>query len=107
MKRFLYLLEFSLFYFRELVACNLRVAYDILTPTHHMQPAFVSLPCHALSERQLLVLANLITMTPGTLSLYVQDDLSHLVIHCMYADDPEALIENLQCDYVRRVCRVF
>ena len=105
--RSLRLLEFILFYIVDSVISNFKVAWDILTPTDYMKPAFIELNTVGLSDRQLLALSNLISMTPGTLSLDVRDDRSALMIHCMYAGDPEALLKNLESNYVRRVRNVF
>ena len=101
------IIDFFFFYLKELVASNVKVAFDVLTPTHHMSPAFLELPVEGLSDRQLLALSNLISMTPGTLSLDIRDDRSTLMIHCMYAKDPAAILENLSANYLRRVRDVF
>lgn len=105
--RFFKLIEFILFYMKELVASNIRVAFDVLTPTHHMKPAFIELPTEGLNDRQLIALSNLISMTPGTLSLDIRDDQSALMIHCMYAKEPEKILDNLTENYLRRVRDVF
>lgn len=75
------------FFIRELVVSNLRVAHDVLTPTHHMRPAVIAVPLDAKTDGEITILANLITLTPGTLSLDVSSDRSVLYIHVMYLDD--------------------
>lgn len=82
---------FLLFYIKEVILSNVRVAYDVLTPTHHMKPGFVAIPLNNLTERQILVLGNLVTMTPGTLSMDVSSDRKTLYLHAMYIDDPDAV----------------
>jgi len=101
-------LAFLPFYLKEVVLSNLRVAYDVLTPTHHMKPAIIALPISDLSDRQLMFLANLITMTPGTLSIDIADDRHTLFIHTMYLDsDPETYKANLKADYEKRIRNAF
>lgn len=107
LKRLIYSVEFISFYAWEVILSNLKVAWDVVTPTHHMKPAIVSIPLDDLTERQIFVLANLITMTPGTLSLDVSADRQQLYIHAMYAEDPVAYTQSLRDDYVKRVLRVF
>mgnify|MGYP002623160404 CR=1 FL=1 len=85
-KRIINLLFFILFYAKEVVMSNLRVAHDVLTPTHHMKPGILRLPLDNLTDRQLLMMANLVTMTPGTLGLQVSDDAKSLYIHAMYVN---------------------
>ena len=48
------------------------------------------------------VLANLITMTPGTLSLDVSPDRKTLYVHAMYINDPEALRCDIKENLERR-----
>ncbi|OOG27628.1 Na+/H+ antiporter subunit E [Thioalkalivibrio denitrificans] len=75
------------FFIKELVKSNLRVAHDVLTPTHHMRPAVIAFPLIAESDGEITILANLISLTPGTLSLDVSSDRKVLYIHVMYFDD--------------------
>jgi multicomponent Na+:H+ antiporter subunit E len=97
---------FVLFYVKEVVISNFRVAHDVLTPTHHMKPGFLAIPLDDLSERQILVLANLITMTPGTLSMDVSTDRKTLYLHAMYIDDPETVRQEVAV-YQRKIREVF
>ena len=105
--RLFYLIEFSLFYLKEVIMSNLKVAYDVVTPNYYMQPAFIELNIEGLTDRQILFLANLITMTPGTLSLDVPEDKKQLKIHSMYVDDPKAAVEELETQILRRIRNVF
>lgn len=75
------------FFIKELVKSNLRVAHDVLTRTHHMRPAVIAFPLEATTDGEITILANLISLTPGTLSLDVSSDRSVLYIHVMYLDD--------------------
>jgi len=105
--RVLHLFEFILFYLREIVMSNLRIAYDVLTPRHRMKPGIIYVEVGHLSEKQLAAMANLITMTPGTLGMYVSKDRSRLYIHSMYMDKNAAEIgADLSRDYARRVQNV-
>ncbi|MCS3902924.1 multicomponent Na+:H+ antiporter subunit E [Methylohalomonas lacus] len=93
---------FTLFYIWEIIRSNVRVAYEVLTPTHYMKPGVIGLPLDSDSDAVISLLANLITMTPGTLSLDVSNDRRMLFIHAMYIDDEEALRRDLK-DLERRV----
>jgi len=101
------LLTFLAFYLWEVLLSNFRVAYDVLTPTHHMKPGFVAIPLGELTDLQVLVLANLITMTPGTLSLDISSDRSTLYLHAMYVDDPAELRKQIVEVYQRKIREVF
>ena len=108
MTRLLRFLEFLAFYLKEIAVSNVRIAHDVLTPRHRMKPGIISIEVGDLGERQLAAMANLITMTPGTLGVYVSQDRSLLYIHSMYIDkDAETLGKELARDYGGRVKRVF
>jgi multicomponent Na+:H+ antiporter subunit E len=91
-------LDLALFFICELVLANLRVAYEILTPRHHMKPGIVGIPLDASTDLEITALANIITLTPGTLSLDISPDRRVLYIHAMYVD-----VHNL--DQVRRAIK--
>ncbi|CAN5735067.1 Na+/H+ antiporter subunit E [soil metagenome] len=97
------LAAFLAFYLVELVRANLRVAYDVITPSHHMHPGIVAIPLEARSNVEITLLANLITMTPGSLSLDVSDDRSTLYVHSMFMSDPEAFRDTIKREFERRV----
>lgn len=84
-------IRFSLFFLKELIMSSLRVAYDVVTPTYHMKPGIVAIPIEAKTDIEITMLANLISLTPGTLSLDVSFDRKTLYIHAMFVEDPEAM----------------
>lgn len=96
---------FALFYVWELILSSLRVAYDVLTPTFHMNPGILAMPLDAKSDAEITTVANLISLTPGTLSLDLSPDRKMLYIHAMYVDDddPNALRQSLKDEMESRV----
>jgi multicomponent Na+:H+ antiporter subunit E len=90
------LVSFALYFFRALVISNLRVAYDVLTPTHLMKPAVIRMPLRARSPGEITVLANLISLTPGTLSLDIDEEDFVLYVHVMYLEAGEETLRELQ-----------
>jgi multicomponent Na+:H+ antiporter subunit E len=97
------LISFTGFYLWELLKSNAIIAYDVLTPTHHMRPGVVAVPLEAMTDLEITVLANLITMTPGTLSLDVSPDRGTLFVHAMYIDDPDTLRREIKENFESRV----
>lgn len=94
---------FLFFYLWELVLSNLRVARDVIRPRSHASPAIVAIPVEGLSPPQITLLANLITMTPGTLSIDTSDDRRTLYIHAMFVDDVQKLRDEIEHSLTRRV----
>lgn len=97
---------FGLFFIKELIQANLRVAYDVLPPRHHMRPGIVAIPLDLKTDLEITVLTTLITLTPGTLSLHVTDDRRTLYIHAMYIDDIDKLKNSIKEGFERRVREV-
>ncbi|WGI24187.1 Na+/H+ antiporter subunit E [Halomonas alkaliantarctica] len=94
------------FFLKELVQANLRVAFDIVTPPWHMTPGVIAMPLSARTEMEITMVANLISLTPGTLSLDVSDDRKVLYIHAMFLDNEEELRRNLK-EMERRALELF
>jgi multicomponent Na+:H+ antiporter subunit E len=99
-------ISFALYFFYELVVSNLRIAVDILRPKLQMTPSIVAVPLDAKTDFEIMLLANLITLTPGTLSLEVSEDRTTLYVHAVYASDPETTVREIKTGFERRVLEV-
>jgi multicomponent Na+:H+ antiporter subunit E len=99
-------LAFLAYYLKEMVVSNLIIARDIVTPTHYMRPGVVAIPLRARTDFEITLLANLITMTPGTLSLDISADRKTLFVHAMYIDNPESLRAEITGNLERRVLEI-
>jgi multicomponent Na+:H+ antiporter subunit E len=102
-RKSLLLVRFAAFYVLEVVRSNLRVAVDVATPASRARPAVVAVPLDAQTDAEITLLANLITMTPGSLAIDVSDDRSVIYVHSMFVDDPEAFRRTIKDDFERRV----
>jgi multicomponent Na+:H+ antiporter subunit E len=74
---------------RELARSNLKVAYEVLTPRHRMKPGIVAIPLDTRTDAETLLLANLITLTPGSLTLEIDPATRTLYMHDMYVESAE------------------
>lgn len=97
------LLGFVGFFLRELIVASFRVAHDVVTPRMKLRPGIVAIPLDVRTDGAITLLANLITLTPGALSLDVSPDRSVLFIHSMYASDPDAVRREIKEGFERRV----
>jgi multicomponent Na+:H+ antiporter subunit E len=95
------------FFTWELIKANLRVAYDVISPRQHMRPGVVAIPLDVQSDLEITLLANLITLTPGTLSLDVSTDRAVLYVHSMYIDDVADFRRHIKEGFERRIWEVF
>lgn len=88
------ILELGGFVIREIVVASVRIAADVLTPEHRMRPGVIAYPLDVKTDGEITLLANLISLTPGTLSLDVSEDRSTLYIHVMYIRDRDVEAER-------------
>ena len=91
------------FFLWELVRANLRLAVDVATPSFHMTPGIVAIPLDATRDAEILLLAMLINLTPGSVALDVSDDRTVMYVHVMYMDSPDAARAEIKHGFERRV----
>lgn len=91
----------------DLLRANIRMASIILSPRMRLRPAVVAVPLILKSESAIILLANMMTLTPGTLSLDISTDRQILFIHTVYLDDPEQFRKELLEGYERRLKELF
>ena len=92
----------------ELVKSAVRVFGLVLTPAlSKLQPAFIAYPLTVDRDFEISLLANLITLTPGTLSVDVSDNRRTLYIHAIHAPDPDALREDIATGFERKILEAF
>jgi multicomponent Na+:H+ antiporter subunit E len=87
-----------------LVRANLDMARRVLTPSLPLRPALVRVNTSLRSELGRLVLANSITLTPGTLSIDIEDDT--LIVHwvdCPPGSNVEATTREIAGDFERHL----
>jgi multicomponent Na+:H+ antiporter subunit E len=87
----------------QIVVANLKVVAAILGPRRRLRPALVAVPLDVTTDGQIAALANLISLTPGTLSLDVSPDRRSLYVHAMSASSPDALRREIKEGFERRV----
>jgi multicomponent Na+:H+ antiporter subunit E len=96
-------ISFFFYFLYELVKANLEVAYDVITPKFYMKPGIISVPLDAKTDLEITLLANLITLTPGTLSLDVSEDRKNLFVHAMYITDRDEFIASIKNGFEKRL----
>jgi multicomponent Na+:H+ antiporter subunit E len=99
-------IAFAFFFLYELVKANIHVAYDVITPTFYMTPGIVRVPLDAKTDFEITLLANLISLTPGTLSLDVSEDRKVLYVHSMYIEDKDKFIKGIKNGFERRLLKL-
>lgn len=88
LKRYLMFLKFLGIFSVQMLKANLIMAYRVLSPGPPIKPGVVKIPLRLKSPLGRIVLANSITLAPGTFPLDIEKDF--LTIHWVYklTDDP-------------------
>src|SRR5690625_1529651 len=95
--------KLSVVFFIEVVKSSVRVAYVVLHPRLPVSPGLITVPLDVKSDEAITMLAGLISMTPGSLSVEVSDDRAFLYVHALEADDPEGSVAEFKHVFERRI----
>jgi multicomponent Na+:H+ antiporter subunit E len=109
-KRLWLIVGLIFFFIKELIVSSLRVAKDVLTPGEFkMKSGVVGVPLKVTTDFEITFLANMISLTPGTLSLDISEDRKTLFIHAMYIDneDVEAVRKDIKTGMEKKVLATF
>lgn len=80
---------FHAYFLFEIVKANVAVAADILTPGSRMSAGFIEVPLRCRTSFEIMMLANMITLTPGTVTVAIDATSPTLWCHSLYITTPE------------------
>ena len=100
-KKWLYLIAYLPRFFYEMAKANFDVAYRVITGK--INPGIVKISPNLKSDFSLTLLANSITLTPGTLSVDVDNE-KNLYVHWINVKDE--VLEKMPRDY-KPICSTF
>jgi multicomponent Na+:H+ antiporter subunit E len=92
-------------YLWDLMAASAIVAWEVVTPLHGVRPGIVRVPLKARTDFEIALLSNMISFTPGTLTLGIESDHSAIYVHALHMHSPERVREDVG-RLERRVLRV-
>jgi len=101
------LLSLAILFVKELIVSAWRVARLVLSPRMDLRPGIFSYPLKVDRDFEITLLANLITLTPGTLSVDVSDDRTTLYVHAIDCSDPEAARRDIAEGFERKILEAF
>ncbi|MDX5469786.1 MAG: Na+/H+ antiporter subunit E, partial [Bacteroidota bacterium] len=99
-------LEFFFFLLWEIIISNFRLAITILSPRLNLKHAVIAVPLDIQSEIGVVLLANMISLTPGTLSLDISSNKHMLYVHVYDLDNPETFVKEIKKNYERRIMEI-
>ncbi|WP_127145614.1 Na+/H+ antiporter subunit E [Pelagibacterium montanilacus] len=103
------ILVLAFLFFYELALSAWRVAVLVASPNMHakLRPAIFAYPLTVKSDQEITLLANLMTLTPGTLSIDVAQDRSVIYVHALEMRDKDETIAGIKSGFEARIAEVF
>ncbi len=102
-KRFRAGLNLLLFFLFEMFVSVIRVTWDVITPTHLSDPDIVYVPLDVSTDLEITLLANMVSLTPGSLSLDVSADRKYLIVHAMFTPDHDKVARDIKQGLEKRI----
>lgn len=91
----------------DITISNITAVPLVLGPVRNLRPAFFNLPLDLTDPIAITVLANTITLTPGTVSAYISADRSYILIHGLHVPDIDAAIATIKQRYEAPLKEIF
>jgi multicomponent Na+:H+ antiporter subunit E len=104
--RYFWLFVYLFVFLYECIKANLEVAYLVLHPSMPIRPGIVKVKTELKSELARTLLANSITMTPGTITVDIVGD--YFYIHWIYvkSEDPEVYTKMITGSFEKYIKRI-
>jgi multicomponent Na+:H+ antiporter subunit E len=99
-------LFFAFYVVYQIIKSTLIVVLAVLQPHNRVKPGIVAIPLDATGNVEIMLLATVITLTPGTISVETgrrADGKQVLFVHCLQLDDPSAMADGIKHDFERRI----
>ncbi|MBU1691940.1 MAG: Na+/H+ antiporter subunit E [Gammaproteobacteria bacterium] len=91
----------------DIVIANGAVARRVIGPVARLEPAFVEVPLDLRDPFVATILASIVSLTPGTVSIDVDQESWVLCLHALDAPDPAALIREIKQRYEAPLKEIF
>jgi len=91
----------------DILRANLTVARIVLHPGIRPQPAWLRVPYSLADPRAVVLLATIITTTPGTVSCLVDEERRQILVHALDAPDPDAVVAEILQRYEQPLKEIF
>lgn len=106
-RRVFYILQFSLVFIIALVKANLQVAKIVISPKLPVNPGIVKFKSILKSDFAKMVLANSITLTPGTLTVDLIGDEFYIHWLSMTSHNEKEIYAAIAADFEKILIKIF
>ena len=87
----------------ELLKANVAVLAAAFGPLEKIKPGIIEMPIDLETDGDIMLLANMITLTPGTITVEVSEDNRMIYIHALDASDPQGVIDGINKAFTSRL----
>lgn len=101
------IMSLLLLFLKELAMSAFRVAVLVLKPNMDVKPGILAFELTVDRDFEIALLANLITLTPGTLSVDVSQDRKWLYVHAVDCSDMEGAKKDIAEGFERKILEAF
>jgi multicomponent K+:H+ antiporter subunit E len=91
----------------DIVVSNITVARITLGSMKTPRPAWIKVPLATSDARINAMLASIVTTTPGTVSMVLDEARQELLVHALNCDDAEAMAADIKARYEAPLLQVF
>jgi multicomponent Na+:H+ antiporter subunit E len=101
------LVYFFLFLVWKLILSNISTVKESLYSKSRLEPGIVKVPLTLKDEFHIVTLANLVSLTPGTMVMDISDDMKVMYVHVMHLEDKDKFIRELKEDFENKLIELF
>ncbi len=88
--------RFAVYFLWKLIEASAVVSWEVVTPRNRINEGVVAVPIRGVSDSLTTLVANAISLTPGTLTLEVRQNPTVLYVHVLHLYDIEAVRREVQ-----------
>jgi multicomponent Na+:H+ antiporter subunit E len=80
------IVRLAVYFAWKLVEASAILAWEVVTPRNRINAAVLAVPLHSRSPRIVTMVANMVSLTPGSLTLEVEETTMTLIIHVLHLE---------------------
>lgn len=106
-KHFWPLVQLLFIFMYELLVANLTVLKHVFSPKLNIKPGIIKVPIEVEGPFWITMLANMITLTPGTLTVDVAPDNKFFYVHCLNIDNEDTIVSDIKGTFEKKIMEVY
>lgn len=101
------LIQLFFIFLYELLVANLTVLSKVFSPRLNIKPGIIKVPIEVEGPFWITTLANMITLTPGTLTVEISPDNHYFYVHCLNIDNEESIVSDIKDTFEKKILEVY